>query len=73
MKQTKLSVSGMSCDNCVKAVEDALRPLGARGEVSLARGSVDVTYDDSRLTLSRIREAIEEQGFDVTNDSATVS
>nr|WP_040712703.1 cation transporter [Paenibacillus curdlanolyticus] len=65
MKQTKLSVSGMSCVNCVKAVEEALRPLGASGVVSLAGGSVDVTYDDSQLHLSRIREAIEEQGFDV--------
>jgi copper chaperone len=57
----------MSCGHCVKAVEDALRPIGAQGKVSLEQGRVDVTYDDSRLSLQQNREAIEEQGYDVAN------
>jgi len=67
VQQATLKVSGMSCGHCVKAVEDALRPLGAQGKVSLEQGLVDVTFDDSRLSLRQIREAIEDQGYDVAN------
>jgi copper chaperone len=65
IQQTVLKVSGMSCGHCVKAVEDALRPLGAKGEVSLAEGTVNVTFDDSNITLDQIRDAIEDEGYDV--------
>lgn len=65
MKEVTLQVEGMSCGHCVKAVEGALEPLGARGEVDLAGKNVKVAYDESKVSLEQIREAIEEQGYDV--------
>ncbi|MBD3921113.1 heavy-metal-associated domain-containing protein [Paenibacillus sp. PR3] len=65
VQQTVLKVSGMSCGHCVKAVEGALSSLGAKGEVSLAEGTVNVTFDPGSVTLDQIRDAIEDQGYDV--------
>ncbi|GGA31148.1 copper ion binding protein [Paenibacillus physcomitrellae] len=67
MKTVTLQVEGMSCNHCVKAVEGAVQEAGATGKVDLAAKKVDVTYDDSKLDLAKIKEAIEDQGYDVVN------
>jgi len=65
MKEVTLQVKGMSCGHCVNAVEGALKELGAQGKVDLRAGSVAVSYDESRVALEAVKEAIEEQGYDV--------
>jgi copper chaperone len=65
MKQVTLRVEGMSCGHCVKAIEGALKELGASGKVDLAGKTVEVTYDEGKLQLGAIKEAIEDQGYDV--------
>jgi len=65
MKNVTLTVEGMSCNHCVMSIEGALKELGASGKVHLASKSVDVVYDEAALTLDVIKEAIEEQGYDV--------
>ncbi|AEI44754.1 copper ion binding protein [Paenibacillus mucilaginosus] len=65
MQNVQLKVEGMSCDHCVRAVEGALKEVGATGKVDLASGSVSVQYDEGKLKLEQIKEAIEDQGYDV--------
>lgn len=65
MKQVTLKVEGMSCNHCVMTIEDTLKNMGAEGKVNLADKSVSVTFDEQRLALEQIKEAIEEQGYDV--------
>lgn len=65
MKEVTLQVSGMSCQHCVHSVEDSLKEIGAAGKVNLAANTVAVQFDESKLTLGAIKEAIEEQGYDV--------
>ncbi|MFY0544128.1 copper ion binding protein [Brevibacillus sp. H7] len=65
MKQVTLRVEGMSCGHCVKAIEGVLKELGASGKVDLAGKTVEVTYDEGKLQLEAIKEAIEDQGYDV--------
>jgi len=65
MQQVTLKVEGMSCNHCVGAVEGALKEVGATGKVDLAAKSVEVSYDETQVTLAAIKEAIEEQGYDV--------
>ncbi|WP_240417738.1 copper ion binding protein [Paenibacillus periandrae] len=64
MNNTTLQVNGMSCQHCVNSIEGALKEIGASGKVNLKNNTVDVTYDN-QLTIERIKEAIEEQGYDV--------
>lgn len=65
--QTTLKVSGMTCGHCEKAVKNALEDLsGVSGvEVHLDTGHVDVTYDKSEVTIEAMKEAVEDQGYDV--------
>jgi len=67
MKTEMLQVKGMSCQHCVQAVEKALRDIGASGRVDLSSGSVTVEYDETNVTLQAIKDAIEDQGYDVVS------
>ncbi|WP_134687198.1 copper ion binding protein [Brevibacillus migulae] len=65
MKNVTLQVEGMSCNHCVVSIEGALKELGASGKVNLAGKTVDVAFEETALTLEAIKEAIEDQGYDV--------
>jgi copper chaperone len=65
MQNETLKVEGMSCSHCVNSIEGALKTLGAIGKVDLANGTVAVEYEENKLTLDTIKEAIEEQGYEV--------
>ncbi|RLL41997.1 copper chaperone [Oceanobacillus piezotolerans] len=66
--QTKtLDVKGMSCGHCKMSVEGALKQLDgvSNAEVNLENGNVTVSYDESKVTVEAMKEAVEEQGYDV--------
>lgn len=65
MQQVTLQVNGMSCQHCVNSIEKALKEIGASGHVNLSTNSVAVEYDESKLSLDKVKEAIEDQGYDV--------
>ncbi|KHL97149.1 copper resistance protein CopZ [Paenibacillus sp. IHB B 3415] len=65
MKNVTLHVEGMSCGHCVNSIEGALKTIGANGKVDLSGGTITVLYDENELTVDAIKEAIEEQGYDV--------
>ncbi|GLX68856.1 copper ion binding protein [Paenibacillus glycanilyticus] len=65
MTNVTLKVEGMSCGHCVSAVEKAVTGAGANGSVDLAAGKVTVSYDEKKVSLDTIKQAIEEQGYDI--------
>ncbi|MFD2637927.1 copper chaperone CopZ [Piscibacillus salipiscarius] len=67
MKELTLTVQGMSCGHCVSSVEGALKELDGVSEVNvnLGEGKVDVKFDDSKVSVDQMKEAIDEQGYDV--------
>jgi copper chaperone len=67
MMTITLHVQGMTCGHCKAAVTSALQELdGVKNvEVHLQEGTVDVDYDETKVSLEKIKEAIEEQGYDV--------
>ncbi|MFK9090612.1 copper chaperone CopZ [Bacillus salipaludis] len=67
MEQVTLHVSGMSCGHCVKAVEGSVGELQGvkKVAVKLDKGLVDVEFDANVVSLSKIKEAIDDQGYDV--------
>lgn len=62
-----LTVKGMSCGHCEKAVRSALMELEGVNEVQvhLSKGKVDVQFDDQKVKVTQMKEAIEDQGYDV--------
>lgn len=65
MSNVTLNVEGMSCGHCVSSVEKAVSGLGAAAKVDLPAKTVAVEYDENKISLTAIKEAIEEQGYDV--------
>ncbi|GHU55468.1 copper chaperone CopZ [Clostridia bacterium] len=65
MEKSIINVEGMMCEHCVKAVTGAVSPLDgvAKVDVDLAAKTVTVEYD--KISLEKIKEAIEEQGYEV--------
>ncbi|MCR8845542.1 cation transporter [Paenibacillus sp. SC116] len=65
MSQVTWKVEGMSCGHCKAAIEKAVANEKATAEVSLADKQVTITYDESVVSLDKVREAIEDQGYDI--------
>lgn len=65
MEKATLQVEGMSCNHCVKAVEGAVRNAGGAATVDLAGKRVAVEFDQAKTSLASIKQAIEDQGYDV--------
>lgn len=59
------SVSGMTCGHCKAAVEEELEKLGGveRPRADVEAGTVEVGYDETRVTVSDIKQAVEEAGY----------
>lgn len=67
MEQVTLNVQGMSCEHCVKSVEESVGSLAGVStvEVHLDTGTVDVSFDKDKIKIEQIKEKIEDQGYDV--------
>lgn len=67
MQNVKLNVCGMSCGHCVKSVEGSVGKLEGVNEVKvhLEDGKVDVAFNPEKVSLDKIKETIDDQGYDV--------
>ena len=67
MEKTKLKISGMSCQHCVKTVTEALTELPGvrRAKVNLRKAEAVVHFDAARVTPTDLTEAIIAAGFGV--------
>lgn len=65
--QTTLKVTGMTCEHCEKSVKSALESLAGVSlvVVYLEQGNVDVTYEESQVSIETLKETIEDQGYEV--------
>ena len=66
-KTATISIEGMSCEHCVRAVKDALSSQnGVKSvDVSLEGKNALVVYDDEHTRLSDLESAIVEEGYEV--------
>lgn len=62
-------ISGMSCEGCVRAVDNALQAAlpGVERRIDLAAGTVWLAADADE---GRVREAIEDAGFEFGGELA---
>jgi copper chaperone len=67
MGKLVLKVDGMSCGHCVKAIETAVGALPGIKAVAadLAAKTVTVEHDPVLAPPEKIKDEIEEQGYDV--------
>lgn len=65
MEKTTLTIGGMSCGHCVKAVEDTLRDLDGVEVESVEIGRATFRFDTQKINRNVIVAAIEEEGYPV--------
>ena len=67
MQTVTLNVQGMSCGHCVKAVEGSVGQLEGVNQVNvkLDEALVEVAFNESKVSFEKIKETIEDQGYDV--------
>jgi copper ion binding protein len=65
MATTKLKISGMTCDHCVRTVSQALQQVDGveDARVDLQRGSAEVDYDERRTSPRQLASAVMDEGY----------
>lgn len=65
MKETNLKIEGMHCTGCSTRLEKVLNNLEGveTAKVSLEEKKATIKYDENKISLESIKEAIEDAGF----------
>lgn len=63
MKTVTLTIEGMTCQHCVRAVREALEKVPATTVKSVEIGSATVDYDPERVSQDALAEAIADEGY----------
>ena len=68
--ESTINIGGMHCDMCVASIEKGVSELDGivSVEVSLADSTAMVSFDKSKVELSKIEKAIEKRGYTIKTD-----
>ena len=68
MEALHLTIEGMTCSHCVRAVEGRLKKTPGVEVQDVKVGSADVRYDPARTNVEEIAEAIADEGYTAYKD-----
>jgi copper chaperone len=63
MKELTLTIEGMSCEHCVRAVKNRLTATPGVTVEEVVVGAARLQYDPARTTVDEIGEAIADEGY----------
>jgi copper chaperone len=63
MEPLHLTIEGMTCQHCVRAVDGRLRRTAGVEVAHVAIGSADLRFDPSRTNVDEITEVIADEGY----------
>lgn len=71
MEKLNLKVEGMTCVNCARTIERALKRLRGikKADISFEIGAVTVEYEETLLSSEEVVKVIEDLGYKVVSDS----
>lgn len=62
-----ISIEGMSCEHCVKAVTNALKEVDGVEDVRVSLEAKNAVVKGENLDENKLKEAVEEAGYDVVS------
>ncbi|HEY1293409.1 MAG TPA: heavy-metal-associated domain-containing protein [Chloroflexota bacterium] len=73
MATTVLNVPDISCEHCERTITNALTPIsGVRTvNVDIAGKQVHVDYDESQVSLDRMKDVLQEEDYPVESVGAS--
>ena len=63
MQALHLTIEGMTCEHCVRAVDGRLRRTPGVEVANVAIGSAEVRYDPTITNVDEIAEVIADEGY----------
>lgn len=63
MEQLDLTIEGMTCEHCVRAVRQRLERTPGVQVGSVAVGSASIRMDPKQVTVDDVEEAIADEGY----------
>jgi copper chaperone CopZ len=66
MSTVALTIQGMSCQHCVRAVREALEAVPGVTVSSVDIGSAQVTVDPAQASAEAVAAAVTDAGYDAT-------
>jgi len=68
MKKVKLNIVGMTCASCARTIDVTLNQLDevSDASINLAKDQAIITYDDEKISINQLIEAIVDVGYDAT-------
>lgn len=63
MNQLTLTIEGMTCEHCVRAVRNRLASTGGVKVEDVQVGSARIAWDPERTNLDAIEDAIADEGY----------
>ena len=65
MKETNLKIEGMHCAGCSTRLEKVLNNLEGveTAKVSLEEKKATIKYDETKINIESVKDAIEDAGF----------
>ncbi len=63
MEPLHLTIEGMTCEHCVRAVDGRLRKTPGVEVERVKVGSADLRYDPARTNAEQIADAIADEGY----------
>lgn len=72
MKNATLTVTGMTCASCAKAVERKVSKVDGVhfANVNLATETLNVEFDENKIDIQQVNEAVEKAGYGVQDEIA---
>lgn len=64
MKKESMILSGMSCNHCIRTVEEAIKALPVE-KFNVKMNLLDVEYDEQKITREQILNAVKEEGYEI--------
>jgi len=63
MKELTLTIEGMSCEHCVRAVKNRLTATPGVTVEEVVVGAARLQYDPARTSVDQIEEVIADEGY----------
>ncbi len=63
MERVELTIEGMTCEHCVRAVRQRLQQTDGVEVEQVAVGAATIRMDSSRVSMEGIEDAIADEGY----------
>lgn len=70
MKTVRLTIAGMSCDHCIRAVTGALSSVAGVTVKHVTVGHATIDYNGEASTLAALVQAIDDAGYEARPEAA---